>query len=63
MIDYIFRHQKTGQEIKRNVVKEITLSGKPVNDLTLRIIFKIPRGYTLHQVVDYRTTAKERKVK
>lgn len=61
MIDYIFRNQETSGEFKIRSKRKIAL--KRFSETDYRIENNIPEGYELNQVVDYRTSAKERKAK
>lgn len=61
MIDYIFRNHTTGMELKRT-------RGRKIGDRRLKHFdFKnemdIPDGYELDQVVNYKTSTRERKAK
>jgi hypothetical protein len=61
VIDYIFRNKETSKEFKISSKRNIAV--KHFSDPDYRLKNNIPNGYELNQVVDYRTTAKERKAK
>lgn len=61
MIDYIFRNRETGGEFKIRSKRKIAL--KRFSETDYKIENNIHEGYELNQVVDYRTSARERKAK
>ena len=61
MIDYIFRNHTTGMELKRTQKRKI--ADKRLKDFDFHKEMDVPEGYELDQVVNYKTSKREKKAK